>query len=133
MGVAPHPITAKTTRRPNPLLKLRFGTGWLYLGDLDVKEQAWATVLKHEVEKSVVPRPGDVLEITREHPVVIMDFRLTAEEGRLLSPANDPDRRHLTGLNLPAGTKVKVEEVSRNHPVGPGPIQSVWVRVVAAE
>jgi len=125
-----HPLTLQSGEPSHPLSKLQFGTGWLMLGFFDTADKDWATVLKHKIGKSILPVPGEILEIAREHPIIIMDFQLKGEASRLLSPAGQKmEKRHFTGLSLPPDSRVKVEEVDREDVIGTS--QAIWVRVVA--
>ena len=117
----------------HPLNKLRFGTGWILIGYLDSPSQLWATQLKHRLLKrrdardSIVPVPGDVLEITASVNVEISNYRSLGEQDRLIAPTGKPfSRDDLTGVTLVPGTQVVVEEVVRDRVLY---TEAIWARV----
>ena len=136
-AVACAAVTAGNGQRPeapHALDALRFGTGWVLLGFLDNESQLWTTILKHRVKErrvasdSIVPLPGDVLELSMELQVYIVDYQARGEENRLVSPADRMlTKDNLTGVTLLAGTEVVAEEVILDSP-GYN-VQSVWARV----
>lgn len=118
--------------------RLRYRTGWILLGDVDVETQTWATTTRHVVKgsppghASTVPAVGDVLEITGPLQVVILDYKKRGETNRLRSPVGrritDDD---LTGVHLKPGMAVVVREI-RHDQIVPW-LQGVWARVVPAK
>jgi len=130
MSMVVDPIRAQTAHEPHALSRLEFGTGWLLLGALDAKTKKWVTQLKHR-GGDTVPRPGDILEMTDKHEVVIVDFAEHGERDRLISSKDRVGHnRDTTPIVLPPGARVKVEEVSESSVLYT--IIEVWARVVAA-
>jgi hypothetical protein len=140
--VACAPIAAgqsQTLKTPHVLDALRFGTGWILIGALDVKTELWATILKHRVTQrlvasdSIVPLAGDILEITMELPVLIVDYESRGEENRLISPAGRvSSTSNMTGVMLSVGTSVIVEEIARDPLGNVKNVQRVFARVARA-
>lgn len=124
----------RTGSAVHPLASLQRQSGWLYLALLDVESQEWASVVRWEVvqrrsgRRGTIPGPRDVLRMTREMDVQIVDYQERGEEHYLVSPGNRVRRlADLTGVKLPPGTKVVILEISEDTPVGGA--QSIWARV----
>jgi hypothetical protein len=117
----------------DPWTKLNSRTGWILLGEIDVPTQTWAVQLKHASKAprpphSIEVNPGDVLRITENQPVVILNYTLTGEMARLQPPPlRGSARDSLTGVTLPPGSEVVVRAVVRDEQVGR--LQGIWVRV----
>lgn len=118
----------------HPLSSLRFRSGWLHLVLLDLESQqfmtnvTWEVARRRSVHPDALPRPGDVLRITTEDEVEIVDYQERGEADYLVSPGSRRRRRaDLTGVKLPPATEVVVLEIFRDKPIGP--TQSIWARV----
>jgi hypothetical protein len=118
----------------DPWARLKFRTAWILLGEIDVPTQRWAVQLKHTFKApprstdSIVVNPGDVLRITENQPLVILNYSKTGETARLQSPPlRGSARDSLTGVTLPPGSEVVVRAVARDERVGA--LQGIWVRV----
>lgn len=119
---------------------LKYQTGWILVGSFDVKLGEWASLVHYRVLSRAVQnadrdvlRKDDVVELTpRSHyGVYIVNFEIDGENQRLVSPAGQiKHERNFTGVTLSPGTRLKVEEVSKDTPVGP--LQLVWARVSPA-
>jgi hypothetical protein len=58
-----------------------------------------------------MPRVGDVIEVTAEMSLRIVDFEMTRELRRLESPAGRVlTKTDSTGVSLPVGTRLKIRE-----------------------
>jgi hypothetical protein len=100
---------------------------------LDGKSKLWVTTLNHRVKQrqvasdSFVPIPGDILEITRDLEVVILDYKTRGEQNRFMPPTSRLlTRDDLWEVNIPAGTEVLVQDVVRE------PVlyaEKVWARI----
>jgi len=120
---------------PHVLSSLKFQTGWIMLGMRDVLVGEWATVLQYEVKSETnaprgiyLSRAGDVLEVTADHRVYILDFATRGEALRFYSPAGRTDHpTNFTGVTLRPGTLVKIED-THGGPIG-GSLQLIWARV----
>lgn len=131
----PPTLLAQRGASPHPLTALQSGSGWVSIGILRVESQTLATVSKWEVVKRRSGRPGpfpgphDVLRVTHEMGVVMLDYRSQGEANWMVSPA---DRMlgpaDTTGVMLPPGTEVVVLEISPDTPTAEG-AQPFWARV----
>lgn len=133
-GCLPRPI--HEPRKSNGWAILQNRTAWLYLGDVTASEESWATQIRHADESGntnrVVPQPGDVIRITSEIELLILEYRTRGEELRLRSPADriltTKDR---TGITLGSDSKVRIEEIQLETPAGG--LKGVWARVTPVE
>lgn len=113
----------------DPWAALEHKTGWVYAGAIDRKESLWVTQLHHRYLdvvaepdrafafdsptplQSRMPRVGDVIEVTAEMSLRIVDFEMTRELRRLESPAGRVlTKTDSTGVSLPVGTRLKIRE-----------------------
>lgn len=129
---------ARAERIDDPWSSLRHRTGWLHLGDLNLRLGTWGTVPEHVIArrrrpgKGLIPSRGDLLKITDDAKVVIVGFQVTGERNRLVSPAGKIMRQEdLTGIVLLSGSIVEVVDVRRG-PAVYG-LQAIWVRVIPAK
>lgn len=128
-----HPLVA-TTMAQDPWNRLENKTAWTSLGTIDVNDN-WATVVEHRVLPSGegkkdfrIPERDDLIELTAPLPLLIVDFRTSGEENRLMSPAGRAlSKNDLTGITVPIGSRLRVHVVS----VGPAinGLRDVWVLV----
>ena len=112
---------------------LRYKTGWIRLGYLVAGTENWATQGVYRPvgaasDATSIPKAGDVLEITKESLVIIVEFKSHGEDKRLTSPASrllyEDDS---TDINLPPGEQVRVQETQRG--AAADGVQMVWARV----
>ena len=119
---------------PSPWDRLQHRTGWIYLGEL--KGGRWATQVHHVVKKGsarrVVPRIGNVLELTDERVAVYLTgFQTHGERDRLIAPADRPlEPEDSTGVWLEPGSLVVVRAVHIEKPAYG--LSGLWVRVSPA-
>jgi hypothetical protein len=124
------PLATRT--RPDAWSTLNFDTGWILIGVVDVQDRTWATVIKHEFTKpqrpnQSVPDLGDIIRITMDQDVVIVGFKSSGEEKRLVSPAGIAESTDATGTVIRAGDDVVVRAVERDDPFAR--LQTIWARV----
>jgi len=120
---------------PKGLSSLKFQTGWVLLGSFDVSLKEWGSAVhfkvinkREQAANIYVPMRGDILEVTANHEVHIVNFAADHEAHRLQSPAGQTDhKRNYTGVTLSPQSTVKVEEVVRSSTAGTQ--QLVWARV----
>ena len=112
---------------------LEHKTGWIRLGYLVAGTENWATQAIYRpvaasADSTSIPRTGDVVEITKESLVIIVEFKSHGEDKRLTSPATrllyEDDS---TDINLQPGEQVRVQETQRGAPADG--VQMVWARV----
>jgi hypothetical protein len=106
-------------------------SGWLLLGAL-TESGAWATAPKHLLVADgtdSVPKPRDLIRVTAEQDVLILDFAQTKDSRYLEPPANRPlSAADRTGVVLQPNTVVRVQRVFEEKPSG---IRGVWVLIRA--
>lgn len=128
---------AQGTTVEDPWRRLEHRSAWVLLGLVSSENtEVWTTVPNFDLAdapssdaRPTVPKRGDVIKFKSPEALMILDYRTTGEELFGVSPTSrarsTPD--DYTGINLPAGAVVIVDEVRR------GPIISrhvpVWARV----
>ena len=117
----------------SPWDRLEHRTGWVLLGEL--KGGRWATQLHHVVKKGsarrVVPRVGDVLELTERTDINLSGYRTSGERDRLIAPADRAfELDDTTDVQLEPGALVVVRAVHVEKPAYG--LRGVWVRVSPA-
>lgn len=115
----------------DPWSALESRTGWLLLGEL--KDGRWATEIMHRRVRgstAIVPRPGDVVEVTKAEQVVILNYRELGEKRRNHPPGNRPlTLSDVTPVILPPGTLVRVLRVQVER--AEFGLRGVWIKVTA--
>ena len=112
---------------------LRYKTGWIRLGYLVAGTENWATQAVYRPvgaasDSASIPKAGDVLEITKESLVIIVEFKSHGEDKRLTSPASRLlYQDDSTDINLRPGEQVRVQETQRG--AAADGVQMVWARV----
>jgi hypothetical protein len=126
--------------------RLHYRTAWIALGEVQVANGGglggWL-VTKFEPRRedraplATLPIAGDRLRLTQSAHLVILDFQLSEESKRLTPPAL-PDRATEidhnvsdTGLVLPAGSFIRIENVFRGYSWTAG-AKTIWARVTPA-
>lgn len=133
--------TAQEHQEPvNVWGNLRFKTGWITIGILTSSgewaggEPGFEIIVKRNTEQRVLlPSAGDRIRLTLNGATLwILDFQTSGEAKRLVSPTTRPrfEKTDETGVTLPPGTFLTVEEVQIEKPVAG--LKGVWVRVSPA-
>lgn len=124
----------------DPWSPLRFKTGWIRLGAVDVRQYDDMLVEQPhvlrvdslEIHRFRLPRLNDHVEVVVPEQLLIRDFARFRERRRLVPPvraaASSGDE---TGVVLPVGTKLKIVALVRETPTETG-LQMVLARVVPA-
>ena len=126
-------LTPLMAQVQSPWDHLEHRTGWIFLGAL--KDGRWATQLHHVVKKGsvrrVVPRIGDVLELTEPTDINLSGYRTSGERDRLIAPADRAiELDDTTDVQLEPGALVVVRAVHIERPIHV--LRGVWVRVSPA-
>lgn len=116
--------------------RLQRKIGWVSLGDVDAVSKRWVTTTPHRIvgapasAQSAIPAIGDILTFEKPVDLIILDYGLSAELRQLEAPVERALRSTDYVGELPAGSRVLVEEVRFNRSVK-GP-QDVCIRVTPA-
>ena len=95
----------------------------------------WASLLKHKTTRSNgetphLPQVGELIEITAQIEVYILDFETAGEEHLVGSPIGRVRaNRDFTGVVLTPGMKVRIKRIDKGKVAGS--LQSVWALVAA--
>lgn len=99
------------------------GSGWLLVGDFDEKESKYIrgpffkTISSNYSVKSILPRKGDIIQITSERNLVISDYK-DSGANKLFQPPwqeNYLEGDDFTGIKILPGSQVEVRDVSMGH------------------
>ena len=109
-------------------------TGWIFCGYYDQEQQLYIDnycTVKHSPypEKSVIPRIGETIRLSKTRRLVIADFA-SLGLSRVMEPPwkqNILKPSDYTGIQLPSGVTVAVRAVSLG--AFPGHPAAVWVRI----
>lgn len=122
--------------RADPWRKLGHRTGWVLLGLITADKDRWATANSFEVvgkkaptDGYILPMPGDRIRLKTQLDLTILGYRKLGEKDRLKSPTTHQilTAADSTGVLLPAGTIVKVEDLQVGFPLTD--FKQVWARV----
>ncbi len=120
---------------PQPWHGLSHRSGWVLLGVRDTRDGNWAVAPQFEIEGVTTeawpatrdPRTGELLALTANNDLVILEYATRGEDRRLDFPGG---RRLDTGdiaAKLVAGERLHVDEIIAERPVDT--LLGVWARV----
>ena len=127
---------------------LRYKMGWISNGVLTADAGQWAAgepgfeivgnawrarkpvrSIGGGPETVVLPKRGDRIRINRDEVLWILNFKISGEKDRLVSPTTRQrgETTDETGISLPRGSELIVREVRIGRPAGG--LKGIWLRV----